>query len=149
MQDMTESDKLSLINAIALREGSAKRLCEWYDLSKEELHAFLEANKEEIVRVRDQYEEAVEEDDQPSPTDLSDLWISKKLERLHRYQVVANKLYIQATEGGIDATVLRELRFYMTAAANELGQLLHRGAGESGSDSLSVDIQGVSMDDLK
>ena len=48
------------------------------------------------------------------------------------------------------ATAVRELRAYMTAAASELGQLLNRGAGDSGQgEYLSVDIQGVDMENLR
>lgn len=145
---MTEADRLELINAIALREGTIKQLRAWYGMSTKELRAFLEEYKEEIIQTRWKLEEREAESEDPA-FELSDLWISNKLERLARYQSIADKLYIQASEGGTDATTLRELRFYMTAAANELGQLLHRGSGETTSDSLSVDIQGVNMDDLR
>ncbi len=48
------------------------------------------------------------------------------------------------------STAVRELRSYMQLAANELGQLLHRGAGDAGDGSyLSVDINGVNMENLR
>lgn len=149
MDELTESDRLSLINAIALREGNIGQLKTWYGLTIEELRAFLDEHKQEIIAVREKLEETDEEDNLPNPNELADLWISNKLARLSRYQKIANDLYNEASSGSRDATTLRELRFYMTAAANELGQLLHRGSGETGSDSLSVDIQGVELDNLR
>jgi len=149
MDDLTPADEQLLINAIATREGTTKQLAGWYGLTIPELQSFVEENKALLVRVREEAKASEEDTNAVTPSQLSDLWIGKKVERLSRYQVVADKLYEAAKDGTTDATVLRELRFYMVAAANELGQLLHRGSGESGIDSLSVDMQGVDIGDLK
>lgn len=155
MDDLTDADRQSLINAIAYREGTAKQIAQWFATTVTELRSFVSEYKEEIEQVR-QVALASEKESEDginegtvTPTQLSDLWIANKFERLQRYQEVTDKLYKEFTQGSRDAAVMRELRFYLQAVANELGQLLHRGSGESGSDSLSVDIQGVELDNLK
>lgn len=88
-------------------------------------------------------------DDVVSPEDLDILWISKKTERLKRYQIIADLLFAMAQAGSTDATVLRELRSFMRYAAEELGQLLHRGSGEMSENStVNYTLPGVSMEDL-
>lgn len=144
---LTQFDKQELIYEIATRAYTGKQLAERYNTTLKALREFTEENKEEIEATKEVVDST--EEDGVSVSDLDDLWISKKLERLTRYQTIADDLYKEAKQGSRDATVLRELRFFMTAAANELGQLLHRGAGESGSDSLSVDIQGVDINQLR
>lgn len=90
-----------------------------------------------------------------TPQQLADLWITSKFERLKRMQQVAEvteKLIGYGTQLAPAelATAIREYRSYMMLAANELGQLLHRGAGDSGEgDSLNVSIQGVDMDTMR
>lgn len=145
---LTELDRQELIYEIATRAYTAKQLAQRYNTDRKDLRLFTEEYREEIEEASRLAKQETSNGD-PTPTELGELWISKKQERLTRYQAIANDLYKEAIAGSRDATVLRELRFYMVAAANELGQLLHRGSGESGSDSLSVDIQGVSIEDLK
>jgi hypothetical protein len=82
------------------------------------------------------------------------MWITNKAQRLQRLQRVADIAYDDIVSGGLVgaelATAVREFRSYLTSAANELGQLLHRGAGDSGTgDYLSVELNGVDMDSLR
>jgi hypothetical protein len=151
MHHLTDADTRTLMNAIALREGTAKQIATWYDTTVDELRAFVKENKPELERIREELtQEDIEEPTNVTPAKLDDLWISKKSDRLQRYQNIADKLYEDAMASGVaDSTVLRELRSYMLAAANELGQLLHRGSGESGTDSLSVDIMGIDINTLR
>jgi hypothetical protein len=102
--------------------------------------------------------EEPEPDDTPDdvvlPADLDTLWISKKSERLKRYQMIADALYtnciFQDQRGLTDATTLRELRSFMRYAAEELGQLLHRGSGEMSEDStVNYTLPGVDMENLR
>jgi len=88
------------------------------------------------------------------PRDLADLWIGNKTARLQRYELIADYLFelIQSNRlAGTDlSTALREFRSYAIAAANELGQLLHRGSGDSGmGDTMSVDIVGIDAESLR
>lgn len=87
----------------------------------------------------------------PTPKQLDDLWLTNKFERLKRIQFLADGMYESIVSGAYygDATLMREYRSYLMLAANELGQLLHRGAGDSGGDTLSVDIQGIDMENLR
>lgn len=142
MSELTPTDELALINAIALREGTAKQLSRRFGLTIDELGAFLEKHREAIEEISN---EAREE---------ANLWIRSKSERLTRLQSIADKLYDEIMEGRFDSAsaegnALREFRSYLAAVANELGQLLHRGAGDAGSDSLTVDFQGVHVEDLR
>jgi hypothetical protein len=153
---MDEPTAARLVKAIALREGNIRELCAQYELTREELESFADDHANEILRVRDEAStEDDQESDEPTPADLDDLWISKKVERLARYQTIANHLYedLAFNRGGLSdgefSTCLRELRFYMTAAANELGQLLHRGSGDTGSDELNVNMSGINIDNLR
>lgn len=152
MEDLTPADRIALLNAIATREGTAKQIAQWYGHTVPDLRKFVEENREELERVRQHWEatEAEQNIKTITPTELSQLWITNKLARLTRYEQIANLLFEEAAGGSTDATVLRELRSYLAAAANELGQLLHRGAGDAGTgDTLSVDIQGVDLDNLR
>lgn len=151
MDHLSDADLRSLLNAIALRQGKARELAERYKTTVEELREFVDLNHDELTSIREAYEARKEEqsDSDISPEQLDDLWITNKYERLQRYQDVAETLYGEFQEGSRDPAVMRELRFYMQAVANELGQLLHRGSGETGSDTLSVDIMGVDFNNLK
>lgn len=160
MDDLTPADHIALINAIANREGTARQIALWYGTTVPKLRKFVEDNKGELEQARlkiksEEGEEREEErqDNLVTPNELDELWITKKAERLGKYQEIANGLYYDLKAGNLAgteyATALRELRSYMAAVANELGQLLHRGAGDSGTDTLSVDIQGIDMDNLR
>lgn len=112
--------------------------------------------KERIAAAGFDYEEidsvSAFPDDVVSPADLDELWISKKTERLKRYQIIADQLMWACTSRsgkGADATNLRELRSFMRYAAEELGQLLHRGSGEMGDNStVNYTLPGVDFEDL-
>jgi ABC-type transporter Mla subunit MlaD len=152
MRTLTVIDRQTLIYAIANREAKAGELAARFGLTVAELRQFVDDNRDEIEQTRDSIENAPM--DQPTPTQLDQLWISNKFERLKRLQECAEILYQDATTGGLSgadlSTAVREFRSYLMLAANELGQLLHRGSGDGGSgDTLSVDISGVDMDTLK
>lgn len=147
MADIEERQEL--IDAIAEREGTAQEIAKWFGYRVSELRAFVDENKEEIERRAIELSQP-NESSEPSPTQLDELWITNKFERLKRLQKTADLLYIQILAGSIDSTILREFRSYTTTVANELGQLLHRGSGESGTgDSLAIEIEGIDMDKLR
>lgn len=154
MERMTVSQRHALIHSIAKREGTARELAQWYGTTPEELRDFVEANRPAIQAEAQRLEEPPPAADL-SPTDLDGLWITKKFERLKRLQEVADDSYNQLTDSAgmlpaEYATAMREFRSYLMLAANELGQLLHRGSGDSGTgDTLSVDIQGIDMENLR
>lgn len=134
-----------LIAAIASRQWTAQELSKIFNRSIGELKEFVEANIERIEEARKVYDE-LEVD---SAQEMTELWISQKTERLRRLQSVANVLYLGALRT-YDATILRELRSYLALAANELGQLMHRGSGENTDGSVAnYLIDGVDVNDLK
>lgn len=150
-------DRAALITAIATREGTAKQIAKWYDVTVTELREFVEKNREAIEMAKEAIDIAEVEPtalNELTPKDLDELWITQKASRLHRYEVIADSLFEQIQSGqssGSDlSTVLREFRSYLMAAANELGQLLHRGSGENSmGDTMGVDIQGVNIENLR
>lgn len=158
MRALSTVDKQALINAIASREGTARDLAKWYDITTADLRQFLDDNREAVEMTRQALEIAEEETTHTSadvtPKDLDELWITQKIARLRRYEIICDYLFAQAIGGrlaGADwSTALREFRSYAIAAANELGQLLHRGAGEnSEGDTASYDIVGVNIDTMR
>lgn len=168
-----------LIHAVALREGTARELSERFDMTTGELRAFTAIHLESIELVRETAEfaddeevksgtklrlvaaggalvgvprEEIEEDSESiSPQQLDDLWITKKFERLKRYQDIAGRLIEMTKRPGylLDATTLREIRSFMRYGAEELGQLLHRGSGEQGGTSVNYTIDGVDPENLR
>ena len=147
--DLTAEDRQALLQDIATRAGSAGQIAQWYECTIAELKQFVADNQFELTSIQNATEEDDTATDVVTPTQLDELWISQKFARLQRYQDIADRLYKSAKRMP-DATNLRELRAYMLAAANELGQLLHRGSGESNTgDTLSVDIQGIDLDNLR
>lgn len=151
MVELTPTDRVTLINALAGREGTAKQIATWYGFSSvQALKEWVEANREVIEEAKERLDSyQPEKSNVVTPTELDQLWIGNKFARLARYEHIANLLFEEAVRDPTDSTVLRELRSYLAAAANELGQLLHRGSGESGTDSLSVDIQGINLENLR
>lgn len=150
MEDLNEEDRANLISDIATRAGTTKELCLWYDIGKAELQTFVDSNRVAIELAKQEHQESAFPD-QVSPAQLGDLWISNKFERLQRLQFVADLAYdaIQAGAFG-DSTLLREFRSYLTLAANELGQLLHRGAGDAADgDVVTYEFKGIDLDNLK
>lgn len=156
MARMSEADRWILINAIATREGTAQEISERYGRSLKFLASFVEKHRKEIedtcldqqIKQNLARHESTS-DTTPSPIDLETLWIADKTQRLKRMQIVADMLFADCVAGGMDAAALREFRSYCASAANELGQLLHRGAGDNGTDVLNVDIQGINLENLR
>ena len=150
MVNLSETDRALLINAIAGREGTARKLAKRFGTTVEDLKSFVEENREAIELAKEALGESEQDSDEPTPTQLSELWIASKFDRLLKLQRVADLLYDQIADGVNDPTVLREFRSYTYAAANELGQLLHRGSGDSGSgDTVSYEISNVDMEALR
>jgi hypothetical protein len=146
MSDQPTGSDMQLIAAIARREGTTRQLSERFGRTPDELRVFVKKHNNLIANFLNSN---AAESTEPTPTELAQLWITQKFERLWRYQVICDQLYAEARTSS-DPTVLRELRAYLTAAANELGQLLHRGSGDAGTgDSLNVEVQGVDMDTLR
>lgn len=153
MAKLSDADRIALMNAIAARDGTASQISQWYGIPVPALRTFVEENKAELKELRQEIEAEERTDDTSladvSVSDLDNLWISKKVERLGRFQRIADLLFVEAQKDPTDSTVLRELRSYMAAAANELGQLLNRGAGDTSTNSMTIDINGVEMDKLQ
>lgn len=142
----------ALIRAIAMREGTASELSRRFNMAVPQIRAFAEAYLDVIKEYADNPPET--DAGTVTPADLGELWIGNKTERLRRLQQVADIAYDDIRDGNLVgaelATAIREFRSYLMLAANELGQLLHRGSGESGEGSyLSVEINGVDMETLK
>lgn len=164
--DLTAVDQELLLGAIARREGTLAELSKWYGVSTASIRLFTEAHRDMLEDMRagraahvelhapNEYEPP-EDVATVTPTQLDELWLSNKFERLRRYQEVADMLYKDmVTGGGLSgsdlSTAAREFRSYAQLAANELGQLLHRGAGDSGDgDTMSIDIGGIDISSLR
>jgi regulatory protein YycH of two-component signal transduction system YycFG len=124
-------------------------------MDKHALRQFRDDHMAEIEECKRTLDPVSSRSDLPSvvtPTQLDDLWITNKFERLLRLQTIADGLYQAMVNQQLftDAVLVREYRSYLQLVANELGQLLHRGSGDSGTgDTMTVDIQGVNMDSLR
>lgn len=154
MRGLSEEDTAQLIADIATRAGTAKQIASWYEVTVAELREWVAENRAVLEAYRDEAESEPEASTEPDPMELSDLWITNKFERLKRLQVLADKQYNECQSGRLIgaelATGLREFRSYLALAANELGQLLHRGSGEGQEgETLQVEIPGVDMGSLK
>lgn len=149
---MNAEEREQLKRDIALRAGTASEIAKWYGVTLPWLKRFVERNAEELEAIRaESAEPQTYSQEEPTPTELDQLWITNKFHRLLRLQEVADLTYGAIQAGGFsDAVLVREFRSYLTLAANELGQLLHRGSGDTGSDEmLSVDMQVVDMEKLR
>lgn len=145
--DLTPDEAQALISDIATRAGTAKELAKQYGCTVAELRTFTATYRAEIEAYAESPPETFLD---PSPTELGDLWITNKFERLRRIQAIADATLKTIIDGGVDQALLREYRSYLALAANELGQLLHRGSGESAEgETLEVDIVGVNMEAMK
>lgn len=141
-----------LVLDIASREYKASKLCEMWQCSKEDLQAFVSTNRMAIELARQEMDVGDEStEDTVTPTQLSELWITNKFERLRRLEEVADLAYTAIHAGAYgDSTLLREFRSYLTLAANELGQLLHRGAGDAADgDVVTYEFKGIDLDNLR
>lgn len=138
--DLAPDERAELIRDIATRAGTGKQIARRYGLTLAALKRFVAENMDEL--------EAYSEP--PEPTDITDLWISNKFERLKRIERVADAVGDVIERGGVDQALIREYRSLLALAANELGQLLHRGSGENADSTLlEVDMMGVNMENLK
>jgi hypothetical protein len=161
---MNETRRLQIIHAVAQRDGTARELAEQFKMPVAELRAFVAEHHDTIRHIAEELAweaqngaQTVPEpaaDNVVLPSDLNELWISKKTERLRRYQIIADHLFDNCTmldgHGLTDATTLRELRSFMRYAAEELGQLLHRGSGDMPEDStVNYTLPGVDMENLR
>lgn len=154
MLELTPEDEQDLIRDIATRAGTAAEIASWYGFTKAELSAYVEAHRPQLERAREKAEAPPELPAEPSPVELDELWITNKHERIKRAQECADILYrdIRANsyEGAELATALREFRSYCVWVSNELGQLMHRGAGDAGTgDSLAIELDGVNLDTMR
>lgn len=149
--DLTADEETALIQDIAIRAGTAKEIAKWYGCTVPELQAFLTENREVIEAYASEHTNRQPlRSSEPTPTELGDLWVTNKFERLLRLQRVADATLEQIETRGVDQALLREFRSYLALVANELGQLLHRGSGESAEgETLEVSITGVDMDTMK
>ena len=145
--DLTPDEASELIRDIATRAGTAKTLARQYGCTVAELRTFTQTYHDEIAAYAETPEVPFVD---PTPTELGDLWITNKFERLRRIQAIADATLESIVTGGVDQALLREYRSYLALAANELGQLLHRGSGESTEgETLEVDIVGVDKDAMR
>lgn len=155
MERLSATDRQELIEDIASREYTVSQLTIRYGIPVPTLREFAADNMPAIEAERRRIDEPETVDaGTVTPADLDELWIGNKNERLLRLQAVADKTYNVIIEGNASvpemAIVVREFRSYLMLAANELGQLLHRGSGDSGTgDTLSVHIEGVDMESLR
>lgn len=155
LSELTVEEERALIWDLATRAGTAVEIAAWYGATSDELRVFVEAHRPQLEAARKRAE--APPDAEPAivtPAQLEELWISNKAERIRRAQECADILYkdIQANsyEGAELATALREFRSYCVWVSNELGQLMHRGAGDAGTgDSLDISIDGVDMNALR
>lgn len=150
--DLDTEARQELILDIASREYSTTALCDMWQCTKEDLQAFVANNRMSLELARQEMEQGEEEStSDPTPTHLDELWISKKFERLYKLQRVADLAYAAIEAGSYgDSTLLREFRSYLTLAANELGQLLHRGSGEAADgDTVTYEFKGIDLDALR
>jgi hypothetical protein len=149
--DLTEEETAQLIESIATREGTAKQIAKWYGVTVDELRMFVAANQDALLEYRDTGpERQPQRSTEPDPMELSDLWLTNKFERLKRLQRVADACLEEIESGAVDQALMREFRSYLALAANELGQLLHRGSGEGTENTLlEVDMVGIDMENLR
>ena len=151
LSDLDPVDLAFFMLDLAGRAGTIDELAAWYECTEDEISVFVEDNRSALTQLRDRMTETkpiTEEDNKlPEVTSINELWISSKLSRLQRLQKFADDLYAQ---GPYDAVTAREFRAYLMLAANELGQLLHRGSGDdTNSQGMNVSFGLVDMEKLK
>lgn len=139
-----------LIAAIASKDYTADELSKMFEMTRRQLERFVDENREELEEARDAIERAREEleegedDERAAPL----LWIRDQTKRLRIYQTMVERLYVGARLT-FDSTILRELRSYMYYAAQELGQLQHRGSSGGDDTSVTYDLVGVDLERLR
>jgi hypothetical protein len=141
---------IELIAAIASKDYTAGELSRMFDMPVSELKRFVERNRKELEAARAAIELAREEIDESADDDrvAPVLWIRDQTKRLRIYQTMVEMLYVGARIT-FDSTVLRELRSYMYYAAQELGQLQHRGSAGGDGTTASYELIGVDMEQLR
>ena len=155
LSELTVEEERALIWDLATRAGTAVEIAAWYGATSDELRVFVEAHRPQLEAARKRAEAPPDTaPDIVTPAQLEELWISNKAERIRRYQELADILYKAIKAGKYDgaelAMAVREYRSYCTTVANELGQLMHRGAGDAGTgDSLDISIDGIDMNTLR
>lgn len=119
-------------------------------MSLEEIKQFVNKHRKELETARAAIEQTRAEIDENADDERAAplLWIRNQTNRLHIYQTMVEMLYA-AARITFDSTVLRELRSYMFYAAQELGQLQHRGSATGGGDTASYELVGVDMEALR
>ena len=166
MPTTTEIDTEALVVAIASRAYNASELMQTFGLTKRALLAFRDAHIGEIEKARLLLDEQAERDrldeelahrdislgpllKELSTKELTDLWSTRKSQRILRYQMVIDMLFlIRPNEW--DSTVIREIRSYLGAIAEELGQIPNRGSATDGEDTKATyEIVGVHPDELR
>jgi hypothetical protein len=147
---LNQEDFYQLVADIASRKFTANELCSMWGLPIDDLKSFVD-NHRMAIELAAQAPDESTEDTTLTPKQLDDLWITKKFERLNKLQKVADLAYAAIVSGSYaDSTLLREFRSYLTLAANELGQLLHRGSGEAADgDTVTYDFRGIDLDNLR
>ncbi len=151
---MDRARETALITAIASKIGKPSQIASMYGMEVAALREFATENVERIREMHERLNAPEEPEEDVSPAALDALWITQKTERLKRLQAVAEEAEVMIFSGGLSAaelsTAVREFRSYLSLAAQELGQLLNRGAGDGASgDTLSVEIAGVDMESLR
>lgn len=156
MSELTNDEINDLCVEIASRAYTAVELSARWGIALPGLKAFVEAHRPRLEAIREKLDkgEPPELDETVTPAQLDALWITKKAERLKRYQALAERLYEEAMHGGLSgadlSTNVREFRSYLALTSNELGQLMHRGSGEASDDTtVSYSITGVDMDTMR
>lgn len=129
-----KSQRNLLILDLALGQLKAGELADKYGCEVAELQSFVARNRHELELVRNELDD-------------NGLWVTSKLARLRRYQQILEMLLPAAHL--MDAMVIREIRSYLNDIADELGQLLNRGAGENVSGArVNYTVNGVNPEDL-
>ena len=152
MLALTEDERQKLLGDIVSRQYPTKQLAKMYGCTTADLRKFVDMYKDDLEGLVSKTSEQTSKpiSSEPTPEQLDDLWVSQKFERLKRIQRVADDLFKQLQSDVNDAVALREFRAYMVTAANELGQLMHRGSGDAGTgDSLAIEIPGIDMESMR
>lgn len=139
--------RLELIAAIASKQHTGAQLAEMFGRTVPQIRKFVEDNRKEIEAAHllmNLLQDELPLDDESGPK----LWITDKNKRLLIYQKMAELLFVSARIT-FDATVLRELRSYMYYAAQELGQLQHRGSATGDGNTTTYEIPGLNLELLQ
>lgn len=144
------TNRPELIAAIASRQHTARELAAMFDMTTAQLRKFVDQNRPEIEQAHSDMELARAElalgEESEEVPEL--IWIKDKDKRLLIYQSLAERLFI-AARITFDSTILRELRSYLYYAAQELGQLQHRGSATGDGTTVTYDFGGLDLERLQ